>query len=143
MMTFYVVEPEVAGGFGDHSVIDRSSGKMIVQKLHYQFDGWLGDELLESAPCYIASERMAREIERAQLTGVRFDEVEVTTSDQFKELYPNRQLPKFVWFKVDGNAGRDDFGMAPGLRLIVSEHALQLLTSVGISNAASVTPFTH
>jgi hypothetical protein len=142
-MTFYVVEPEVAGGFGDHSVIDRSSGKMIVQKLHYQFDGWLGDELLESAPCYIASERMAHEIERAQLTGVRFDEVEVTTSDQFQELYPNRQLPKFIWLKVEGKAGRDDFGIAPGLRLVVSERALELLKRIGISNAAAVTPFAN
>jgi hypothetical protein len=142
-MTFYVVEPEVAGGFGEHSVIDRSTGKMIVQKLHYQFDGWLGDELLESTPCYIASERMAHEIERVHLTGVRFDEAEVTTSDQFKELYPDRQLPKFVWLKVDGNAGRDDFGIAPGLRLVVSERALELLKRIGISNAASVTPFVN
>lgn len=140
-MNFYVVEPEVAGGFGKNTVIDRSSGKMVVQRLHYQFDGWLGDELLESAPCYIASERMAHEIERARLTGARFDEVEITMSDQFRELYPDRQLPKFVWLKVEGNAGHDDFGIAPGLRLVVSERALGLLKMVGISNAASVTPF--
>jgi hypothetical protein len=140
-MNFYVVEPEVAGGFGKHTVIDRSSGKMVVQKLHYQFDGWLGDELLESAPSYIASERMAHEIERAQLTGVRFDDVEVTTSDQFRELYPDRQLPKFIWLKVEGNAGHDDFGIAPGLRLVVSERALELLKKIGFSNAASITPF--
>jgi len=31
-MNFYVVEPEVAGGFGKHTVIDRSSEKMVVQK---------------------------------------------------------------------------------------------------------------
>jgi hypothetical protein len=140
---FHIVEPEVSGGFGEHSVIDRSTGKMIVQKLHYQFDGWLGDELLESAPCYIASERLAHEVQRAQLTGVRFDEVEVTTSDQFKELYPDRQLPKFVWFKVEGIAGRDDFGIASGLRLVVSERALELLKRIGISNAASVAPFAN
>ena len=139
-MKYYQIEPEVAGEIGEHSVIDRSSGKMIVRKLHYQFDGWLGDELLESTPCFIVSERLAREIERAQLTGTSFDYVEVTKSDQFMELYPNRQIPKFIWFKVDGEAGRDHFGMAPGLQLVVSKRAHDLLKAFGISNAL-VTPF--
>ena len=57
-MEYYLIEPEVAGGIGEHSVIDRSSGKMVVRKLHYEFDGWLGDELLESTPCFIVSERL-------------------------------------------------------------------------------------
>lgn len=140
-MNYYIVEPEVAGGFGEHTDIDRSSGKMVVAKLHYQFDGWLGDELLESTPCYIVSEKLAHEIEMAHLTGVQFDEVKVTTSDQFKELYPNRQLPRFVWLKVEGKPGHDDFGIAPGLRFVVSEQALQLLKRIGIANAASITPF--
>jgi hypothetical protein len=142
MTAYHVVEPEVAGGWGKNTVFTRTPGKpTVVHKLHYQFDGWLGDELLESTPCYIVTERLAHEIERAQLTGVRFDEVEVTTSDQFKELYPNRQLPKFVWLQVEGKPGQDDFGIAPGLRFVVSERALELLKRVGISHAASVTPF--
>jgi len=84
---------------------------------------------------------MAHEIEEAKLTGVRFDEVEVTTSDQFKELYPDRQLPKFVWLRVEGKAGHDDFGIAPGLRLVASERAFELLKRINLSNAASITPF--
>lgn len=139
-MKYYHIEPEVAGGFGAHTVIDRSSGKMVVRKLHYQFDGWLGDEILESTPCFIVSERLAREIDGAKLTGIKFDEVEVTTSDQFKELYPNRQIPKFVWLKIEGQAERDDFGMAPGLRLVVSERANEVLKRCGASNAL-VVPF--
>jgi hypothetical protein len=139
-MKYYHLEPEVAGGFGARTVIDRSSGKMVVQKLHYQFDGWLGDDILESTPCFIVSESLAREIDRQQLTGIKFDEVEVTTSDQFKELYQNRQIPKFVWLKVEGHAERDDFGMASGLRLIVSERALEVLRRFGVSNAL-VVPF--
>jgi hypothetical protein len=139
MMDYYFIEPEVAGGLGAHTVIDRSSGQMVIKKLHYQLDGWLGDELLESAPCFIGTQRLAGEVERAQLTGVRFDKVEVTASDQFRELYPNRQLPKFVWLKVEGKAGHDDFGIAPGIRLVVSERAFKLLNRIGIANAASIT----
>ena len=142
MTAYHVVEPEVAGGWGKNTVFIHTPGKpTVVHKLHYQFDGWLGDELLESTPCYIVTERLAHEIKRAQLTGVGFDEVEVTTSDQFRELYPNRQLPKFIWLKIEGKPGKDDFGIARGLRFVVSDRALELLKQVGISHAASVTPF--
>jgi hypothetical protein len=95
---------------------------------------------LESSGCYIVTERMAREIERAQLTGVRFDEVEVTTSGEFDDLYPDRQLPKFVWLRVEGKPGDDDFGLAQGVRLVVSDRALEVLRRIGMSNAL-VTPF--
>lgn len=54
MAKYYVVEPEVAGGFGINTVFTRTEGKpMVVHKLHYEFDGWLGDSLLETTPCYI------------------------------------------------------------------------------------------
>jgi uncharacterized repeat protein (TIGR02543 family) len=141
-MKYYRIEPEVAGGWGKNTVFTRTPGRpTVVHKLHYQFDGWLGDELLTSTPCFIVTERLAREIERAQLTGVRFDDVEVTTSDEFRELYPNRQLPKFVWLKIEGKPGQDDFGITPGLRLVVSERVLELLKPVGISHAASIILF--
>ncbi len=135
-MKFYCIEPEVAGGWGKHTVVERTQGRpVIVRQLHYEFEGWLGDELLESTPCFIVSERMASEIEKARLTGAGFDQVEVTVSEQFRELYPNRQLPKFVWLKIEGNPGQDDFGNAPDGRLVVSQRALEVLQTVGISHA--------
>ena len=141
-MKYYSIEPEVAGGWGKNTVFDRIPGKgTFVHKLNYEFDGWLGDELLESSACYIVTERMAREIERAQLTGARFDEVEVTTSEQFRDIYADRQLPKFVWLRVGGKLGQDDFVLGPDRRLVVSDRALELLKRVGVSHAASVMPF--
>ncbi len=135
-MKYFYIEPEVAGGWGKNTVFNRTPEKpAVVHKLHYEFQGWLGDELLENSPCFIVSERVALGIEKAQLTGERFNEVEVTTSEEFKELYPGRQLPKFVWLKVEGTAGQDDFGTAPDGRLIVSERALGLLQEIGNSHA--------
>ncbi len=139
-MKYYRVEPEVAGGFGERTIIDRSSGKMVVRKLHYEFDGWLGDVLLESCPCFIVTETAKKTLQSAGLTGVRFDKVEVTASELFEQLYPNRRLPKFVWLQIIGKPGQDDFGMAKGLMLVVSERALEVLKGLGISNAL-VTPF--
>ncbi|MFY9957530.1 MAG: hypothetical protein WAK54_31075, partial [Bradyrhizobium sp.] len=56
-------------------------------------------------------------------------------SEQFEELYPDKQLPKFVWLKADGKPKFDDFATAPDGRLIVSARALEVLQGLGISNA--------
>lgn len=140
-MKYYSIEPEVAGGFGDGTIIDRSSGRMEVKALHYELDGWLGDELLESAPCFIASAQLANKIKNENLSGVGFDKVQITKSDEFNDFHPNLDLPKFVWLKVNGIPGKDDFGVSSDLNLVVSEVALQLLTQNGMSHAASITLF--
>lgn len=135
-MKFYFIEPEVAGGFGKNTVFERTPGRpTVVHKLHYEFDGWLGDELLESTPCFIISERMAHEIGKRNLLGVKFDEVEVTTSGEFQDLHPERQLPKFFWLRVEGRAGQEDFGIASDARLVVSDRAIEVLRVFGISQA--------
>ncbi len=132
---FFSLEPEVAGGWGRNTLFTRTPGKpTIIHKLHYQFEGWLGDELLATTPCFIVSERLGEEIQRAQLKGASFDDVEVTTSDQFQELYPDRQIPKFIWLKVEGKPGQDDFGLTPNLQLVVSAQALEVLKRTNIAH---------
>jgi hypothetical protein len=139
-MKYFLIEPEVAGGFGGHTVIDRSSGKMVVRKLHYEFDGWDGDVLLTSTPCFIVTEGAKKKLQSIGATGIRFDEVEVTSSELYKELFPNQQLPKFVWLKIQGEPGEDDFGIGQDYGVVVSERALEALKGLGISNA-KVTPY--
>jgi len=107
----------------------------VVSRRHYQFDGWLGDVLLEAFPCFIVTELVKQKFQADQLTGAKFDVVEVTRSHQFVELYPTRRLPKFVWLKFDGRAGHDDLGVTSDGGLIVSEKALGLLQERGISRA--------
>ena len=114
---------------------------MIVTKLHYQFDGWLGDDLIESTPCYIVSKRLADAVTCEQLTGFTLDEVEISKSEQFDEVYPDTELPPFVWLKVHGKPGIDDFGMTAELLLAISDRALRLLEKFSIANAASINPF--
>jgi hypothetical protein len=65
---------------------------MVVRKLHYVFDGWGGDALLESFPCFIVTVEARRKLQSNRLTGIRFDEVEVTTSEFFQDRYLNQQL---------------------------------------------------
>jgi hypothetical protein len=140
MMKYFYIQPEVAGGLGENTVMDRSVHPPIVSKLHYEFDGWGGDVLLRSFPCLIVTEDAKKKLQSVGLTGMRFDKVEVTISELFQELFPDRQLPKFVWLKVDGRPGQNDFGFVQNARLVISERALEVLKGLGISNAL-VTPY--
>jgi hypothetical protein len=134
-MDYFYVEPEVAGGLGPLTVMDTTTHPPIVSKLHYHFDGWLGNVLLETFPCFIVTDGACQALQAIDATGAKFDDVEVTVSEQFEELYPNKQLPKFVWLKADGKPKLDDFATTPDGRLIVSARALEVLQGLGISNA--------
>ena len=139
MSKHYVVEPEVAGGWGKNT-LQAATGKGTAAKASLRVRRMAWRRTLGKYALFHSFGAIAREIGGAELTGVRFDEVEVTVSQEFMQLYPSRQLPKFVWLKVQGTPGGDDFGTAQDLRLVVSERALEVLRRVGIAHAA-VTPF--
>ena len=69
----FVIEPEVAGGFGRATVLDTRTHPPQVSRLEYEFDGWLGDDLLTTFPCYIVSRRLQDALEMTDLTGFHFD----------------------------------------------------------------------
>ncbi len=73
-------------------------------------------------------------------TGASFDDVEISTSGQFKDLYPNRVIPPFVWLRVGGQVGKDDFGLSTECNLVVSHRILNILKDDGMSHA-DVTDF--
>ncbi len=128
-MNYYSLNPEVAGGLGSNTVMNRRTHPPAVRRLHYEFEGWLGDALLESFPCFIVTATLGTAIQRANFTGVAVDEVEISTSETFNELQPQQRLPKFVWLQITGKAGRDDFGLSDQHRLVVSGSALRVLQS--------------
>ena len=134
-MSYFFIEPEVAGGLGHHTILDSSTHPPKIEKLHYTFDGWLGDVLLESFPCYIVTKSVGNKMLQADLTGFSFDKVETSASDEFAEFYPARVLPEFFWLKVTGKAEFDDFGVAEDLRLVISSRALELFQANGLENA--------
>ncbi|MER8751549.1 hypothetical protein NKH57_20115 [Mesorhizobium sp. M1050] len=96
--------------------------------------------MVTSFPCYLVTEDVKEKILKSEFSGVTFDKVEATTSELFEEMQPDQKLPPFVWLKVNGDAGRDDFGIAKDLRLVVSERVLDALKPLRISNAL-IEPF--
>ena len=92
-MKYYQLEPEVAGGWGRNTVADTSLHPPVVNQLHYEFSGWLGDCIVESFPCFIATAEVAQQILAAGLTGCEITDVEVSVSGQFEGMNPGRKLP--------------------------------------------------
>jgi len=119
---------------------------VVCLDLDYRFDGWLGDDILESVLTFIVTERLKNALLEISPTGVEFAEMTTSKSEQFEEMYPNRQLPTFFWLKVNGQAGVDDFGLfdkartiiagtiTQGTKLVVSERVLDTMEKFQIDN---------
>jgi hypothetical protein len=116
MQTLSLIAPEVGGGKGPGTVVvnraaieSRTATVPEVTQLEYQFDGWMGDDLLTASPCYIVTQRLADALTRSDLTGFRLADVQISTSSewaQWKQLRPDLvpELPAFRWLVPDGRA---------------------------------------
>ncbi|WP_245435162.1 hypothetical protein [Mesorhizobium sp. WSM3879] len=86
------------------------------------------------------TEEAKRALLKAGFSGARFADVEITISDNFRDVFSSVKLPPLVWLQVDGKAGRDDFGIASNLHLVMSERILDVLDELGLP-LASFKPF--
>ena len=134
-MRHFLIEPEVAGGWGPGTLADTTVHPPRISRLDHEFAGWLGDELLESFPCFIVSTALAEALERAALGGFTLADVMISRAEE-ATFSAGPGLPEFRWLKVDGQAGASDFGLAPDHRLVVSERALQILQSRPLAHAS-------
>ncbi|CDX39994.1 conserved hypothetical protein [Mesorhizobium sp. SOD10] len=131
-MQYFYIEPNVAGGLGERTVLDPSVHPPIVTKLHYEVEGWFGDAIVTTFPCFLVTEETRHALQKMGFSGATFAAAEVTVSEDCQEDQPGLQLPHFVWLKVNGKAGQDDFGIAADYRLVISKRVLDLLESLGI-----------
>lgn len=124
----YILKPEVAGGWGSGTVADTTFHPPRVSRLIYEFEGWSGDDLLTTFPCFIVSNDLAEIIERESLSGYTLVSVEVVKSETFIELQPDCELPEFKWLQIHGKLGIDDFSISENNRLVVSEAAFSAIS---------------
>jgi hypothetical protein len=134
MSTFHILEPEVAGDLGDASVLDHSTQPFTVLKLEYRFNVWLGDDLLTTHPCFIVTQRLRDSLERIDGTGYHFDDMDISTVEEFDEINPGVKLPRFYWMKVDGVPGVDDAGLTTKTVLVVSDRFLNVLRGLAMDH---------
>ena len=133
-MRYFRLRPEIPAGIGENSEIERIQGNPLkVKRLHLVFEGWFGDDLMKTSPVFYVTEKLKQGLESAKFSGVsHFENIEVTKSENFEELYPEKELPSFFLFKINGEAKQDDFGVEVG-KLIVSAKALEFLKGFNLS----------
>lgn len=141
----YLLEPEVPGGIGNNSKLLYENGRIKQAiHLHYEFEGWLGDDLITTSPFFLVTEGIANAIKESDLQGYSFKDIEISTSYSFKELHPNRVLPRFQLLipvgviEVEGKyitswTGHD-FCMKSRIDLVISEKAFELFRKYNINN---------
>lgn len=144
-MMMYRLDPEVAGEIGENSEIIYENGMIKdILHLHYEMMGWLGDELLTQTPCFLVSEALADSLLNSTLSGYQLEKVEVTKSEEFQDLYPNKNLPNFLRLLPLGKVklnnqiiiewSGDDFCLDDDIELVVSKDALLIIKKHMIDN---------
>ncbi|MDG0814212.1 hypothetical protein [Cohnella rhizosphaerae] len=139
-MNLFLLEPEVSGGHGEYTVYKREIGVKpldSVDFLHYQFDGWLGDHLIESTPCFIITQELDEIFKQLNIRDYLVQECLVTKSNQFEELYGDKSLPNFfrmipkgkvniIGNSYDGWSGHH-FCLTEKAYLVVTEEVVKIL----------------
>ncbi|GGB42173.1 hypothetical protein [Fictibacillus barbaricus] len=149
-MILYFLEPEVSGGHGEQTIYGTEenvakegiSGK--IKFLHYEFEGWLGDDLLESTPAFIVSSNLENELKKSEFKDYKLEKCLITMSDVFMELYPNKEIPSFTRFiplgtvEVEGenfkNWSGHHFCLSSKGELVVTKKALDFLKKFSIKH---------
>lgn len=132
----YYIEAEVAGRLGENTILDTSRHPPIIKKFHYEFMGWMGDDLIETFPGYVVTERLRMAIENSGVTGIEFDRVEISHREEcliYSGSFDWKQ--PFYWAKVIGIFGIDDIALSKDFRMLVSEKAFQIIKSFNFKNA--------
>ncbi|UCN15454.1 hypothetical protein LFM56_03760 [Cellulomonas iranensis] len=108
-----------------------------VEVLHLHLEGWLGDDLLETFPCFVVTESLASRLRASGLTGFTLADVTISTSEEYAERHAPGS-PRFRWLQVTGRRGLDDLWVDDDLLLHVSPEALAVLRQGSLGHAVVV-----
>ncbi len=131
---YYLIEPEVPGQWADDIVVDRSTHPPEVKELNLVFDGWLGDDILEVFPSFIVTEKLADAMYDHGLSGFEFRDVKVSISEQFKEIYGEKELPRFLWLYPHREETPKDVSLKEDGSLLLSERAMSVFKRFNLQN---------
>ena len=129
-------EAEVAISLGDGSDYRHDREPRLVGTLHAEFEGWLGDDIVETSGFWLVTEALAAALQASELTGFELADVVVTTGPTRDEFdYP----PLPVWRRLvptgSLTAGDDIAAVRRGTTLALSDRVLRLLEGFQIENA--------
>lgn len=139
-MDYYRIIPEAPGQLGHNTVMNTLVHPPVVEHLHFVFDGWLGDDLVECFPCFLVTDHLADKLIQAAFSGFAVKDAALDCSQQFVDLYgTDKKLPGFKWLQVNGNMG-DDVFIDSEQYLVASASFYQFIKKYAILNHCEVEP---
>lgn len=143
MSSFYVLRPEVPGGFGERTeLVERPGTYPMVKRLHFEFSyGTRGDDLITTHPVFMVTTVLANDLRQSRLSGFTLStEIDVSVDEQVWLFEPDWKAPAVEWLQVAGAPVSDDFGLTEDASLVVSAAALSVLRRHDIEHC-EVIPF--
>lgn len=127
----YILNPEVSGQIGEKTLLNTNTHPPIVERLHFIFYGWLGDDLIECFPCFLVSEKLKILLQKTNFSGFLIKDCETELSEEILIMQPQIVLPKFYWLDV-GHDKNSDLFIDESLKLQVTDAAYDLLKRVNL-----------
>jgi len=128
----------IPGWIGEQSVSEVVDNREDFQKVHYVFDDYPTDCIVEHFGVYLITQGLKKALEEIEATGCEFHDVIVSRSDAYEghtSHIPDNSLPKFYWLKIVGEGGKDDIGRAePTLSIAVSERVFNEMKKFGLND---------
>lgn len=100
----YQIEPDVVGEWGDDVDYDPAREPRLVGPFHYVLDSWTGEDLVTTHPFFFVTRRLEDAIMAAELTGVEF--VLVTVSSEGWATPARPELPELAQLDFTGGRGQ-------------------------------------
>lgn len=121
-MPFLVIKPESSSQIADESGPCR-------------FDYWLGDDLVGSPPMFLVTARLKDALQAlVPAAPFLFEPAPTEASAFFRRSNPDRALPDFWRWRIQGRPGEDDAGLF-GHDLVVSDRVLAALLACRLEQA--------
>lgn len=141
----YLLEPEVPGEWVPQAIDGTVSGEV---DWVFEFDAWLGDELVTSHPDFMISSCLAEFLRVGRCSGVGLKSIRIRVSANFHELNPGRDILVFVKLVPEGrvsvtgetafNWSGHDVCLSDNGSLVVSQKCLERLVEYGLRHCSIV-----
>ena len=132
---FFIPMLPVQGQMGPGTKFDRTTAPAAVMELEIVFDFYPTEPLLESFPVLFGTKEFGDALLAGQFTGFSVEKMTAKKADQYHLLSKRKALPAMVWLKVNGDAGKSDFGYSEARQLVVSARVLELAKTHGLTDA--------
>lgn len=131
-MEYFRLEPEVPGELLDATILDHSVHPSGVENLTVSLEGWLGGHILEIFPCFIVSDQVKHQLEKASATGCRFQQFfyvfgEHAPAEMKQQTFWHMLLEDFTTTPLDFSKDKDGY-------LVASSRGLFMLKGVDLSS---------